>query len=297
MQPKNAFKNATNKLLYRLFSGEKAKLHARRVVDLLISRAALDPTDIYYNSIGVLKFHDDNSGENWFIETVLVEILRNLQFPIVLDIGANVGDYSISIARTFPNSRCYCFEPNPITFQTLKSRVANYTNITPLNVGIGSVAEERNIYFYADDQETGHASLYANVLKDLHHTSNPSSLLCRIETIDQLLSDKKIPESKVHFIKIDTEGHELDGLRGGLSTIASNEIRAIQFEFNEMNVISRVYLKDFYDLLHPAYKFFRLDTNKLIPLRWYNPSNEIFNFQNIIAVRVDIADNLFHLFT
>ena len=223
--------------------------------------------------------------------------MRDLHHPIFLDIGANVGDYSLLVATAFPLGHCYSVEPNPKTFETLKLRVSNYTNITPINIGIGSQEEEKDIYFYDHDQESGHASLYADVLTDLHHAANLSSISCKIETIDGLLAEQKISEQRIDFIKIDTEGHELEGLKGAIKTIARNEIRAIQFEFNEMNVISRVYLKDFYDLLSPAYKFFRLDTNRLIPLRWYNPANEIFNFQNIIAVRTDIADKLFGLFT
>ena len=60
----------------------------------------------------------------------------------------------------------------------------------------------------------------------------------------------------------------------------------MQFEFNEMNVISRVFLKDFYDLLGDEWDFFRLDTRKLIYLgRRYDSANEIFKFQNIVAIR------------
>ncbi len=297
LNPKISLQLTANKLLKRLFSGKSQKLIARKIVNSLIGYAGLDSRDIYYDSIGVLKFQEPESGESWFIKTVLVEIMRDLKHPIFLDIGANVGDYGLFIANTFPHGQCYCVEPNPKTFQTLKFRLSKCTNITPLNLGIGSQAEERNLYFYDHDQESGHASLYPDVLTDLHHASNLSSTPCKIETIDRLLAEQKIPEQTIDFIKIDTEGHELDGLKGGIKTLATNKIRAIQFEFNEMNVVSRVYLKDFYGLLSPAYKFFRLDTNRLIPLRWYNPANEIFNFQNIIAVRADIADRLFGLFT
>ena len=53
---------------------------------------------------------------------------------------------------------------------------------------------------------------------------------------------------------------------------------------DQMNVAARVFLRDFYDLLSD-YRFFRLDTRRLIPLGPYQPRNEIFQFQNLLAVR------------
>jgi hypothetical protein len=49
-----------------------------------------------------------------------------------------------------------------------------------------------------------------------------------------------------------------------------------------MNVISRVFLRDFYKLI-PQYAFFRLDEGRLIPLGEYSTRNEIFQFHNIVA--------------
>jgi hypothetical protein len=65
--------------------------------------------------------------------------------------------------------------------------------------------------------------------------------------------------------------------------INGGNIKIIQFEFNEMNIVSRVFLKDFYQILK-AYKIYRLCETELIPLFHYDSINEIFKFQNIIAI-------------
>ena len=62
-----------------------------------------------------------------------------------------------------------------------------------------------------------------------------------------------------------------------------NKIKCIQFEFNEMNVCARVFLKDYYELL-PQYQFYRLVEKGLKSLGNYSPKNEIFRYQNILAV-------------
>jgi len=66
-----------------------------------------------------------------------------------------------------------------------------------------------------------------------------------------------------------------------------NNIDIIQFEFNEMNIISRVFLKDYYELL-PQYNFYRISSKYLIPMPIYKTENEIFKFQNILAINKSI---------
>lgn len=88
-------------------------------------------------------------------------------------------------------------------------------------------------------------------------------------------------------MKVDTEGNEYHVLEGATQLLHNNKVDVIQFEFNEMNVISRVFLKDFYDLL-PKHTMYRLDTQRLIPLGDYSPLNEVFRIQNIIAIHNDL---------
>ena len=75
----------------------------------------------------------------------------------------------------------------------------------------------------------------------------------------------------------------MEVLKGAIKLISENRVGIIQFEFNEMNIVSRVFLRDFYKILD-KYNIYRLDSNKLIPLLEYNSTNEIFKFQNLLAV-------------
>jgi hypothetical protein len=85
-------------------------------------------------------------------------------------------------------------------------------------------------------------------------------------------------------MKIDTEGSEYEILKGARTMLSKNSIKIIQFEFNEMNVYSRVFFKDFVDLLK-NYKLYRLMSHGLFPIKSYSPKlHEIFAFQNIVAI-------------
>jgi hypothetical protein len=86
-------------------------------------------------------------------------------------------------------------------------------------------------------------------------------------------------------LKIDTEGCELDVLKGFRRYIEGGKVGAVQFEFNEMNVLSRAYFHDFWNLM-PGYDFYRLLPGGMIRLEGYVPLFcEIFAFQNIVALR------------
>ena len=96
---------------------------------------------------------------------------------------------------------------------------------------------------------------------------------------------KKNQISKLDLLKIDAEGQEFAILENGLWAIRETNVTYIQFEFNEMNLISRTSLADFVDLL-PDYTFHRLVPDGLVRIK--NPlatENKIYVYQNILAVR------------
>ena len=85
------------------------------------------------------------------------------------------------------------------------------------------------------------------------------------------------------MLKIDTEGHEFAVLRGASNLLKTGRIDVIHFEFNEMNVVSRVFFKDIWDFL-PNYDFYRMLPDGLAQIKNYSPVFcEIFAYQNIVA--------------
>ena len=264
---------------------------ARKLVELIIVCAKLNVREIYYQQNGILKATDESSGELWFIDTILPLLVSDINRPVFLDVGANVGHYSLKLVRSIPTCHCYALEPNPITFIHLADN-CKHKGITPLPYGAGSKKETSVIYSCETSAATEHASLYQNVLTDFHRHENTVEYSCLIATIDSLVENGLIQESCIHFLKIDTEGHEFECLKGATRLLSSSSLVAIQFEFNEMNVISRTYLKDFYDLLGSDWSFFRLDTSRLIPLGAYDSANEIFKFNNIVALRKHVLQRI-----
>jgi FkbM family methyltransferase len=198
----------------------------------------------------------------------------------VFDVGANNGEYSRLISAELPNASIYAFEPN---YELAKE--SNYGAAKIFTVGLGQNRRSANLFF--DPAVTEEASIHENV-SSLASAENGHyrTLEISIETLDDFCKNENIEE--IDFLKIDTEGNEYAVLLGAKEMLQQNKVSVIQFEFNEMNVISRVFLKDFYGLISNNFNFYRLQKNALMPLGHYKSHNEIFVWHNLVAVNKKI---------
>jgi hypothetical protein len=88
----------------------------------------------------------------------------------------------------------------------------------------------------------------------------------------------------ISLLKIDTEGHEFEVLLGARNAIDRGSIEVVHLEFNEMNVISRIFCRDFFELLKD-YSFYRMLPDGLLPLGPYTAVTcELFAYQNLVAI-------------
>jgi FkbM family methyltransferase len=226
--------------------------------------------------LGILNSESDKlSGEKHFIEHHVSRI-RN---GVVLDVGANVGKYSKFIKRINKDIDIFAFEPHPGTYQRL-AKDADGLGIKTYNVGVGASEGSLKLYDYAEKDGSSHASLYKNVIEQIHKGKSMAHDV-KIISLDTFVINNKI--ETVDLLKIDTEGHELKVLKGFVRHIRANKVNLIHFEFNEMNIVSKVSFKDFWELL-PNYDFFRMLPDGLVPIRHYSPVFcEIYAYQNIVA--------------
>lgn len=140
------------------------------------------------------------------------------------------------------------------------------------------------LFDYKNNDGSSHASLYKQVITDLHKGDVVSHKV-NIVKLDELLKDFN---KKIDLLKIDTEGNEYNVLLGATSLLKN--INAIHFEFNEMNIISKTTFKDFWDLLNKDFVFFRiLPYGKLLPIKNYSTIYcEIYHYQNIICLKKEV---------
>lgn len=144
--------------------------------------------------------------------------VRNLEKYVVLDVGANVGDFSALCKKIFSNLKLYVIEPQPEVQSILQNRLG------------GS-----HIYIQtAISNEIGSQYLRRSGIGDrkatLSHIPDQNSIPIEVTTIDKLVNESKI--DFINLLKIDAEGADFLVLKGAKKTLESARIGAILFEIN-----------------------------------------------------------------
>lgn len=268
-------------------------MHPRAVLlsiaRIVLARPVMQPLtkllfDVSLRGMGILNYRNSrHSGEGNFLKR-LGEFMQTdgsrVQPPVVLDVGANVGSYAVLVMAHLPTADVHAFEPHPRTAAELKRRLGKLVKVVA--AAAGSNVGTLDLFDYEDADGSVHASPYREVFTEIHKRP-PTRHAVPVVRIDDYVEVEDL--SHVLLLKIDTEGHELEVLKGASNSLAKGIIECIQFEFNEMNVVSGAFLRDFIRLL-PDYCLFRTLPKGLVPLRG-SALEEIFAYQNIVAIRND----------
>ena len=136
----------------------------------------------------------------------LPEWLALHEIDIVLDIGANDGRYATEIREAGWDGEIVSFEPQPAVFERLKERMSRDSDWSGYQIGLGSTDSTLTLNAYGLDV----LSSFLKKREDDQTVRQIDVPVKRPEAIlDDILSDRKRP-----FVKIDTQGFEMEIIRG-----------------------------------------------------------------------------------
>lgn len=211
--------------------------------------------------------------------TFFINILKNINNSLIneadcyfLDIGANIGWYSLNISSKFKNIFSLAIEPILPTFSSLKTNIkANKLNKKIKAFKIGFSDKKSTIVFHYDKNFTSSASM-KNITKNIES----EVIKCSVDLLDDF--SNKLSKN-IEFVKIDTEGSELLVLQGGLKTIEKHKpflmiemLRKWSAEFNyHPNEIIEL-------LKNVGYICFANENNKVEEIEFINENTIPTNF-------------------
>lgn len=213
-------------------------------------------------------------------ETAAVATLARPPVKVVVDVGANGGQWTASARSHFPNAHFHLFEPSTECMRRLLCALGEDPAVTLNQVALGR--SEGTATLFSDTSGSGLASL---TRREIDHLGVHMDLTeeVRVETLDHYARSKGL--TTIDVLKIDVEGHELDVLEGAAEILRRTNV--VEFEFGGTDIDTRTYFRDYWRLLHPVgFTIFRISPVGLLPVTEYKEAAEDFAFTNYVAARL-----------
>lgn len=227
----------------------------------------------------------EKNGELFFLKKLNSFYSSAGVSPVLFDVGANVGNYAKHLFQTFgQNSSIYSFEPFSHPFIELELKKDTIPVLRTFKIGFSDKNQLLNIFTNKEFSEVG--GLYNRDFSKFNIFLNEAEE-CSFVTLDGFCKENSV--GQIHLLKIDVEGHELFVLKGASGMLGNGSIDFIQFEFGTGNYLSKTYMFDFFELLSPNFRIFKLLGNGFREMKEYNTDMEIHILSNYIAVRKDIS--------
>ena len=149
---------------------------------------------------------------------------------IIFDVGANRGQSVAAFRAQFPSSVIHSFEPSPLIFEHLKQQTAGMPNLQLNNFAIGATRERRVLI--ENNQDTVSSLLAPG--KDYRWNQPTRQTDVDITSIDTYCEDAGI--TQIDVLKSDTEGFDLEVLKGGLRLFQQHKVHLVYIELNFMDL-------------------------------------------------------------
>lgn len=170
----------------------------QRIVNVLGFKMALNPKEC----VDIALFLSPQLYDHKEITFIHKKFSNDCVF---LDIGANIGFWSLYFSYFYPKARIISIEANPITFDILKKNInINNFNISAFNVGVADKSGTMSLYCNNSGNRGGDTFVYNSANRD-------NIISVNVKTLFEILLDAKI--EKIDVMKMDIEGMELIVLR------------------------------------------------------------------------------------
>ncbi|OFX07405.1 MAG: hypothetical protein A2516_02525 [Alphaproteobacteria bacterium RIFOXYD12_FULL_60_8] len=186
----------------------------------------------------------------------------------VMDIGANRGTYTYSMARAVGGAgRVYSFEPNPVIAKQLRNNISA-PNVMIENLAVSDTEEDKVFYRHTKGAGPTSSLEFYDVLAK---AGELEEVTVRCVTLDSYCRAKGLRPA---LIKVDVEGHEFNVFRGAAKTIVEHR-PVLVFEFIEQLWESKK-INEIFSLLAPAYRLIRIEdgADALAAYEGYQPQSD-----------------------
>jgi FkbM family methyltransferase len=149
--------------------------------------------------------------------------LRNRKVALILDIGANEGQFASWISGIFPEAKVVCFEPVGAPFAKLSAwAMTTGGRVEAVQVALGDIEGEVVLEVHVDHTPSSSMLHRTETSVSLYpHTEQVKRELVRQRRLDDVVEELDLlraVEGEI-LVKLDVQGYENRVIRGGEATI------------------------------------------------------------------------------
>ncbi len=160
-----------------------------------------------------------------------LELIPRSLLPLldcVVDVGANLGEWSISIAQLTSARRIIAYEPVPAIFQQLRNNVRGYPQIECVQSAVGAQSGMLHLNVFRRHQLSSALALQDQA-RVVHGMDNDQAVSVQVPvlTLDESLAG----QDEISLLKIDVQGYEPQVLDGARMTLNRTRVLMIEVTF------------------------------------------------------------------
>lgn len=159
---------------------------------------------------------------------------------IVMDIGANIGIYTMLLSQIYPKAKIIAIEASPTIFEMLKSNCKlnnllfpSGSNVLLINKAISDKDDITTEFYEKHSMSTMLKEFLTNLSSTiLTNQDELNKKLVKTVTIDNLV--ETIGVNEISLLKIDVEGAEVLALKGAIKTLTHKKIKNMVIEYHSL---------------------------------------------------------------
>lgn len=191
----------------------------------------------------------------------LIKLLQQRQINIILDIGANTGEFGELFYRRGFKGKIISFEPLKNEFEILKRKASKFNNWSTYDYALGDKNEETEINISANSVSSSLLQLnerHLNAASNSVVIKSQSIIVKRLDSVFESLIKADDREAK-YFLKIDTQGFEEKVIEGGLNTLKMVDGILVETSFVELYKDQALFDSTYKNLYEKGFRLFGID--------------------------------------
>ena len=178
---------------------------------------------------------------------------EGLQFATVIDVGANVGQFSRAAVSFWPDAQVLAFEPLPACAEQLQQALGATGRVQVQAVAIGRLDGTTAFHPHEYTLSSSVLPVTAAASEQFGWAKEKPPIDVPVRRLDTLLAGRKL--ARPTLLKVDVQGFELEVLRGAPRTLDSVDALVLEVAFQRSYEDQAVFT-DVYE--HLAEKGWRL---------------------------------------